>query len=212
MRSKWLLSISWHGILICQFSKGAGAVQLHRRAPRTRPQSTTTVQHHNITGTMIVMMASVTLSRASFLYSIAAPMLMNNADVTPPTNNMPQGSMPSLFIDKKTSENSELRAASQLVREATSVYLRNHPSMAGSFLRLAFHDGATREQLEEDTSFLGGPNGSIRYELEWSENRGLSKPLQVVTTIYNGLEGYTTLSFSDCTALVGRGSKVCRWT
>ena len=141
---------------------------------------------------MIVMASIVTLSRASFLHSMAAPMVMKSAGSMPP---------PPLVIGNKTFENSELRITAQLVRQATSNYLSNHPSMAGSFLRLAFHDGATREQID-DTSFSGGPNGSIRYELEWSENRGLSKPLQVVNTIYNELESETALSFSDCIALV----------
>ena len=77
--------------------------------------------------------------------------------------------------------------------------------MAGSLLRLAFHDAATREQISNDESlFTGGPNGSIRYEVEWSENRGISRPLKVVETIYEDLGNeMNSLSFADCIALAG---------
>lgn len=67
---------------------------------------------------------------------------------------------------------------------------------------------------------VGGADGSIRYELEWPENRGLSKPLNVVIKVYeeqldrfrspyetNDLDRYTLLpsplSFADTLALSG---------
>ena len=31
----------------------------------------------------------------------------------------------------------------------------------------------------------GGPNGSVRYELDWKENRAIGKPLDVVTSLWD---------------------------
>lgn len=45
---------------------------------------------------------------------------------------------------------------------------------AAALIRLAFHDAIT-----------GDANASIRYELDWSENRALSKPLALVQSIYD---------------------------
>lgn len=143
------------------------------------------------------MIASIILSRASFLYSLAAPILTNNAFLAPNLLSPPQASLPSTST---LNSNAGLRAASQYVREATSECLHGQPSMAGSLLRLAFHDGATREPID-DVSFSGGPNASIRYEIEWSENRGISKPLEVIETIYHDLGNDAELSFADCISL-----------
>jgi hypothetical protein len=46
----------------------------------------------------------------------------------------------------------------------------------------------------------GGPNGSIRFELEWNENRGITKLLKVVDTIFNAVGMGMDLSFADCIA------------
>jgi L-ascorbate peroxidase len=142
------------------------------------------------------MIASILLSRASFFHSIAAPMI---TCIIPGTHlqNAPQASLPLPSTDER---NEEIKpAASKLVRDSTSMYLGKEPSMAGPLLRLAFHDAATQEQYGE--FFTGGPNASIRYELDWSENRGLSKPLDVVNTMYNDIGIDMGLSFADCIAL-----------
>ena len=52
-----------------------------------------------------------------------------------------------------------MKVSSSLVRQATSSYLRDDPTLAGPLLRLAFHDATTREQTGE--SFSGGANGSM---------------------------------------------------
>lgn len=93
----------------------------------------------------------------------------------------------------------------RIVRDEVTKHLRDDPTLAGPLLRLAFHDAATREADEDDGDtdglFTGGPNGSIQYELEWSENRGLGRPLQVVQQMYEMVEGY--ISLADTIALAG---------
>ena len=95
------------------------------------------------------------------------------------------------------------------VRGEVATYLRDDPTLAGPLLRLAFHDAATREACDDndDVSFTGGANGSIRYELEWSENRGLQRPLKVVEQLHNKVEGY--LSLADTVALAGAAAVEC---
>ena len=50
-------------------------------------------------------------------------------------------------------------------------------ALAGTLLRLAFHDSVTRDGGE------GGANGSVRYELTWRENRHLGIALQALEPI-----------------------------
>lgn len=106
--------------------------------------------------------------------------------------------------------------------EITRIIQNESPALAGSILRLAFHD-ATVRSIALDPS-IGGADGSIRYEIGWSENRGLGKPLKVVEAIYekqrhmfgSGCPAPTTitsttnsvsicqpLSFADALALSG---------
>jgi len=99
-----------------------------------------------------------------------------------------------------------MKVSSSLIRQAASSYLREDPTLAGQLLRLAFHDAATREQQESRDEFSGGPNASIRYEVSWSENRAISRPLKVVECIYNDVGKYMGLSFADCIALSGAQS------
>ena len=93
-----------------------------------------------------------------------------------------------------------LKMSSSLVRKATARYLKYDPTLAGPLLRLAFHDATTREKLDDKT-FSGGANGSIRYEGDWQENRGISRPLKVVENIYSDVG--ECLSFADCISLCG---------
>mmetsp|Transcript_16361 Transcript_16361/g.32926 ORF Transcript_16361/g.32926 Transcript_16361/m.32926 type:complete len:381 (-) Transcript_16361:157-1299(-) len=131
--------------------------------------------------------------------------------LSPNVRNAPQSS--SALRDEE--REAMMSLASRIVRNSAVQYLKNDASLAGPLLRLAFHDAATREQWHgEDTSekadtlnpkngaFTGGPNGSVRYELEWSESRGLSKPLRVIDDIYGKVRGLD-LSYADCIALAG---------
>jgi L-ascorbate peroxidase len=80
--------------------------------------------------------------------------------------------------------------------------LREDPTLAGPLLRLAFHYATTFEPSSSTSKSnnsrkknagarlagTGGPNGSIRYELEWAENRGLSRPFAVADSIFQQVQ------------------------
>ena len=72
--------------------------------------------------------------------------------------------------------------------------------MTGPFVRLAFHDAAT---FEDDT---GGSNGSILYELERSESRGLRKPLEILRKLRSESPSIQDFSLADTIALAGAAS------
>ena len=131
------------------------------------------------------MIVSLLLTRVSFLQVIISSTIgVSNLGITT-----------DIDVDQ-----TQLMASSQLVRQATTDILKSDPTLAGPLLRLAFHDGGTREYLINSSEFVGGPNGSIKYEVEWNENRGISRPLKVVEDIHSKIE---RLSFADCIALSG---------
>jgi L-ascorbate peroxidase len=108
---------------------------------------------------------------------------------------------------------------SQIFRSKIADHIKNDKSIAGPLVRLAFHDAATYEsnrlkytlkKNEDDNNFItGGPNGSIRYELDRSENRGLRHPLTVVENILQECrekektQNSWTISLADAIALAG---------
>ncbi|KAL3926937.1 MAG: hypothetical protein SGPRY_003064, partial [Prymnesium sp.] len=67
------------------------------------------------------------------------------------------------------------------------------PALAGTLLRLAFHDCITRDQGE------GGSNGSILWELDLRENRHLSVAVEALMPIHTTIGG----SFADLVAIAG---------
>ena len=69
-------------------------------------------------------------------------------------------------------------AWARAIRNATTAYLQQQSTnvTAGALIRLAFHDATTSARPN---------NGSIRYELQWSENRALAQPLAVVQAIHD---------------------------
>ena len=94
----------------------------------------------------------------------------------------------------------EWKIWSHNVRKSTLDYLENNDVGSngvtpGALIRLAFHDAVT-----------GTPNGSIAYELAWSENRALQRPLEVVESIYENSQQQQQLtkvgSLADTIALV----------
>ena len=101
------------------------------------------------------------------------------------------------------SEKDQFASAASFVRKEITRIVREDPAMSGSILRLAFHDATVRSLSSDPTS--GGSDGSVRFELEWPENRGLSKPLAVVERVYemqklrfsNQLPEESSLSDSD---------------
>jgi hypothetical protein len=100
--------------------------------------------------------------------------------------------------------------SSSKIREKVSCLIDQHPALAGPFIRLSFHDATTFEQSANSIA-TGGPNGSIRYELEWSENRALSKPLAKLEQVRTDTMKYfekdrselCRLSLADVIALAG---------
>ncbi|KAL7524183.1 hypothetical protein ACHAXR_000467, partial [Thalassiosira sp. AJA248-18] len=142
------------------------------------------------------MIVASILSRSVFLHYVASSSMVISLHTN--VMNAPQASA-TLGLDEL---DAQMKLYSSLVRKQTTDYLNDDPAMAGSLLRLAFHDAATREQSSDDSdTFTGGPNGSIRYEVSWSENRGISRPLKVVESIYD--DNWGVLSFADCVALAG---------
>ena len=94
-------------------------------------------------------------------------------------------------------------------RDYVASILDQDPTMAGPLVRLAFHDATTLERTPGQIT--GGPNGSIEYELDWSDNRALSKPLKLVQQARQRVVAHTNnnqhntlhLSLADAIALAG---------
>ena len=113
----------------------------------------------------------------------------------------------------RTNKNNELsneeytkmiRLGSKIVRKQISNEIQRDPTIAGSLLRLAFHDATTRNENN-----IGGPNGSIQYEItNHNENRGLSKPLSIVQSIHEQVSGLD-ISLADTIALAGAAAVQC---
>ena len=96
-----------------------------------------------------------------------------------------------------------LELGSKIVRKEVNVVIKSDPTLAGSILRLAFHDATTRDGEK------GGPNGSIRYEIESRNgNRGLSKPFSIVQKIAGEVSGLD-ISLADTIALAGAAAVEC---
>ena len=88
------------------------------------------------------------------------------------------------------------------VREA----IQSDPTMAGSILRLAFHDAAVYDGRV--LKGKGGSDGSIMYEMDWSENRGLERKSlkfinELVSKQNSGENKGGKLSIADTIALAG---------
>jgi hypothetical protein len=101
-----------------------------------------------------------------------------------------------------------LKERAQYVRtEVANIIQRDDSTLAGSILRLAFHDATIRSNAANP--WEDGADGSIQYEMDWPGNRGLSKPLKVVQSIYEAQprfaehDGDFILSFADVVALCG---------
>jgi L-ascorbate peroxidase len=138
----------------------------------------------------------VAVTRATVLKAIFAGTLST------PFNSLPQKTENEYEYSKYAS------AASFVRNEVNTIITTKDPTLAGPILRLAFHDAAVRSIAEDP--FIGGSDGSVRFELEWSENRGLSKPLKVIQEIFDlqqekfcESQKKSPLSFADTLALSG---------
>lgn len=81
------------------------------------------------------------------------------------------------------------------LRERVREVVLAQPELAAAFVRLAFHDAATRDGSD------GGPNGSIRFELDRPANLRLRVPLAAVEEARGALA--PSLSLADAIALAG---------
>ncbi|GMH10842.1 hypothetical protein Nepgr_012683 [Nepenthes gracilis] len=70
---------------------------------------------------------------------------------------------------------------------------------AAGVLRLAFHDAGTFEKGDNS----GGMNGSIVYELDRPENKGLKKSLKILEKAKNVVDARESVSWADMIALGG---------
>lgn len=131
--------------------------------------------------------------------------------------------LPSSQEDRADNYEYERSQSASFVRNQVANIIKNQdPTLAGSILRLTFHDATVRSISSNPE--IGGMDGSIRYELDWSENRGLSKPLKVIQQVYEDAlsaslerqeltrgvnitttteEEVSSLSFADVLALSG---------
>jgi len=158
------------------------------------------------------------LTRAAFLSS-AGVIVLSTIPSSPVLNNNNNNHL-LLFRRQPYDDSSEddslfWRKEAARVRQAVDDILQNDKEgdqtptttsssiTPGALIRLAFHDATTWEAASRgagDTSSTGGANGSIRYELDRSENRALQKPLEVVLQqIHQTVE----LSLADTIALAG---------
>ncbi|KAK1429622.1 hypothetical protein QVD17_11836 [Tagetes erecta] len=72
-------------------------------------------------------------------------------------------------------------------------------SKAAGFLRLVFHDAGTYEMNDDS----GGMNGSISFELDRPENKGLKKPLKILVEAKKIVDEKLPVSMADMIAVAG---------
>lgn len=89
------------------------------------------------------------------------------------------------------SAHSSAQIASGLIRNLVA----ETPEIGGTLLRLAFHDCVTRDGAE------GGSNGSVRFELDWRENRHLDVAISALDPIHQSVG--SDLSYADLIVLAG---------
>ena len=166
----------------------------------------------------MIIAAGPLLTRSAFLAASYASLFMSSSSSLSPPANIASTSIansPSLLLSENSEENDIASILSPKVRTRISELLDEDPALAGPLIRLAFHDATTWEQDNDvipNAPLLttGGPNGSIQHELDWSENRALSKPLAIVQkvranegSLERGTKSGITLSLADTIALAG---------
>ncbi|KAL8245082.1 hypothetical protein R6Q59_011340 [Mikania micrantha] len=72
-------------------------------------------------------------------------------------------------------------------------------SRAAGVLRLVFHDAGTYEMGDDS----GGMNGSISFELDRPENKGLKKPLKILMEVKKIVDEKQSVSMADMVAVAG---------
>jgi L-ascorbate peroxidase len=164
---------------------------------------------------------SLVLNRSQFLESSFSATLMGLFIAEPSSSSPAKSSISTLTVntDDLRPNQSTTHVQENLTFQQESIFFRKQihdlvtqdPSLAGQFVRLAFHDAATRDNRAENRLGGGGqgPNGSIQYELGRPENRGLAKPLKLIQYQYYGghetwhYSPFSLLSLADTIALAG---------
>ena len=113
----------------------------------------------------------------------------------------------STFVQVDLQTENRFAVASRVVRTRVDALVRQNPAVAAPLVRLAFHDAATFDHGQ-----VGGPNGSIQFELEdRSANRGLHKPLDLVQhSIRSGLSLADTIALTGAQAIESAGGPEIR--
>jgi L-ascorbate peroxidase len=91
----------------------------------------------------------------------------------------------------------DLRAEARLRAQVRTLVLEQ-PALAGAFVRLAFHDAAPR-----DRPGVGGPNGSIIFELDRPANLRLRVPLGHLARLRAADDSTARLTLADSIAVAG---------
>lgn len=127
-------------------------------------------------------MSDMPLSRRTFMLSVLAvtaapflpsPILAQGLSIRPPS--------------------AEQRATE--LRQLVAAAIAKDPTIAGTLLRLAFHDSFTIDLASK----RGGANGSIRFETGRGENFGLGRAVDVLRPF----QEVTALSWGDVVAVAG---------
>jgi catalase (peroxidase I) len=153
----------------------------------------------------MLMLAGVLISRATFLGALSLLIPSNVLlDSTSIASSPPSPSFVATTSSAATAD--PYSSFANYVRFEVTQQVQQDPSIAGPLIRLAFHDAATLESGPGAKLVTGGPNGSIQYEMERSENRAIGRPLRLVQSIYSENPFSTTstgVSLADAIAVGG---------
>lgn len=157
-----------------------------------------------------IILYTLVLDRSSFLQqstsallSLASiPRLPSPSDASTIATSSSAFTTETIASASSTKDDIEIALITKSFRDDVQAIVKNDPSLAGPLIRLAFHDATTWE-VNKPFGGTGGPNGSIQYELDRSENRGIAKPLQLVQNMKSQSNSASSLSLADAIALAG---------
>ncbi len=105
-----------------------------------------------------------------------------------------------VFFDTDTYGDKELKIATvNKIKQKLRNAILEDITLAPDLLKLALNDALSYNAATDDN----GPNGSILFELEREENKGLKKAVDVIQKIKKELQRTTSVSFSDLVAFGG---------
>ena len=148
-----------------------------------------------------MLIAGMLINRATFLGALSLLIPSNIIPLDPDSTSI--ASSPTTATSAaatNTADPDSYSSFANYVRSQVTQKVQEDPSIAGPLIRLAFHDAATLEYGPQANLVTGGPNGSIQYEVERSENRGIGRPLQLVQSIVYSENN--PISFSTTTSAV----------